>query len=181
MLPTVSEVILVNEPDLPSRLGDLADGDLLLVPFFHVPFPIFGIEGSVVFPPDNELVQMAILPAHDDLKDFVKFAQRAIRHLNPPPYRWMALLEGDLELIDGTRLVNRLAFLHKVLPFQVIQEVVDFVEGGVQPLPVSGWDVGERGVNLLAHLLQFLLRELDELLIPGCLLDPGFEIHRKPS
>src|SRR5208283_607605 len=103
------------------------------------------------------------------------------RHLNPPPYRWMALLEGDLELIDGTRLVNRLAFLHQVLPFQVIQEVVDFVEGGVQPLPVSGWDVGERGVNLLAHPLQFLLRELDELLILGCRLDPGLETHRKPS
>ena len=100
---------------------------------------------------------MAILPAHDDLKDFVKFAQRAIRHLNPPPYRWMALLERDLELIDGTRLVNRLPFLHQVLPFQVIQEVVNLIEGGVEPLPVSGWDVGERGVNLLAHLLQFLL------------------------
>ena len=119
-------------------LGDLADRDLLLVLHFHVPVRIFGIEGSVVFAPDNELVQMAILPAHDDLKDFVKFAQRAIRHLNPPPYRWMALLEGDLELIDGTGLGNRLALLVQVLSFQVIQEVIDLVEDGVQPLPVSG-------------------------------------------
>ena len=74
---------------------------------------------------------MAILPAHDDLKDFVKFAQRAIRHLKPSPYRRMAILQRDLELIDRTRLVNRLAFLHQVLPFQFIQEVVDLIEGGV--------------------------------------------------
>src|SRR5271165_1155991 len=100
MLPGVPEVILVNEPDLPSRLGDLADRNPLLVSFFHLPFPIFVIEGSVVFPPDNELVQMAILPAHDHLKDFVKFPQRAIRHLNPPPYRWVALFQRELELID---------------------------------------------------------------------------------
>ena len=124
---------------------------------------------------------MAILPAHDHLKDFVKFAQRAIRHLNPPPYRWVALLERDLELIDGTRLVNRLAFLLQVLLLQVVQEVVDLVEDSVQPFPVSGWGKGERRVDLLAHLLQFLLRELDELLILGCLLDPGLETHRKPS
>ena len=37
VLPGVAEVILVDEPDLPSRLGDLADRDLLLVLFFHVP------------------------------------------------------------------------------------------------------------------------------------------------
>ena len=163
MLPGVPEIILVNEPDPSSRLGDLADRNLFLVRLFHAPVQVLGIEGSVVFAPDDELVQMAILPAHDHLKDFVKFAQRAIRHLNPPPYRWMALFERDLELIDGTRLVNRLAFLHQVLPFQVIQEVVDLVESGVQPLPVSGWDVGERGVNLLAHLLQFLLGELERI------------------
>ena len=126
-------------------------------------------------------MQMAIFPAHDALKDFVKFAQSAIRHVNPTPDRRVALLQRHLELIDDTGPVNRPAFLHQVLPFQVIQEVGDLVEGGVQLLPVSGWELGERSVNLLAHLLQFLLRELDELLIVGCLLDPGLEPHRKPS
>ena len=78
-------------------------------------------------------------------------------------------------------LCNRLAFLFQFLLFQVSQEVVDLVEDSVQPLPVSGWGEGERSVDLVAHLLQFFLGELDELLILGCLLDPGLEPHRKPS
>jgi hypothetical protein len=75
---------------------------------------------------------MDILPAHGNLEYILKFTQRAIRHLDPPPYRWMALIEGDLELIDGARLGNRLSFFQQVLPLQVIQEVVDLVEDGVQ-------------------------------------------------
>src|SRR5271165_3599299 len=96
MLPGVPEVILVNEPDLPSRLGDLADRNLFLVHLFRAPVQVLGIEGSVGFAPDNELVQMAIFPAHDALKDFVKFAQSAIRHVNPTPDRRVALLSVTL-------------------------------------------------------------------------------------
>ena len=122
---------------------------------------------------------MGIPPVHDNLKDFVKFAQRAIRHLNPTPYRRVALIQRHLELIDGTSLINRLAFIHEVFHHEVRKEVADLVENDVQLLPVSGWDIDERGVDLIAQLLQFLLRELNELLIVGCLLDPGLEPHRK--
>src|SRR5271157_1134357 len=179
MVPGVLEVVLVGEPDWPSHLGDLAHHDLILVMFFHVPVPIFGIWWSIVLAPDNELVQVAILPAHRHLKDFVELAERAIRHLNPSPDRRIAVLERHLELIDSTGTVNRLTFPHQVLCLQVIQEVVDLVENGVQPLPVSRRGIGERGAYLLCHLLQFFLGKLDELMIGGCLLDPGLHPNRK--
>ena len=78
-------------------------------------------------------------------------------------------------------LCNRLAFLFQLLLFKVSQEVDDLVKDSVQPLPVSGCGEVKRNVDLAEHLLQFLLGELDELLIVGCLLDPGLEPHRKPS
>jgi len=48
------------------------------------------------------------------LQDVVKFAEREVGNLNPPPDRRRATLEGDLELVDGAGLVNRLAFLLQV-------------------------------------------------------------------
>jgi hypothetical protein len=94
-------------------------------------------------------VQVAILPAHDHLEDFVKLTQRAIRHLNPSPDRGIALLERHLKLTDRTRLGNGVSFLAQVLLLQGVQEVVDLVEDGAQPLSICGRCVSERGVDLL--------------------------------
>ncbi len=179
VLPPVAKVILVDDPGCVLARVDIAEADAILVLDLHIEVVVRGF--PKVPPVHDELVKMGIPPVHDDLKDFVKFTQRAIRHLNPPPYRRVALIQRHLELIDGTSLVNRLAFLHEVLHHEVCKEVADLVEDGVQPLPVSVWDIDERGVDLIAQLLQFLLRELNELLILGCLLDPGLEPHRKSS
>jgi len=68
-----------------------------------------------------------------------------------------------------------------LLSFQVIQEVVDLVENGVQPLPVRGWHVGKRGIDLLVHVVQFVLGKLDELPIGGRFLDLFLEPQRQTS
>src|SRR5271157_1373129 len=179
VLPAVAKVILVDDPGCVLARVDLAEADAILVLDLHIVVVVRGF--PKVLPVHDELVKMGIPPVHDNLKDFVKFAQRAIRHLNPPPYRRVTLIQRHLELIDGTSLIDRLAFIHEVLHHEVRKEVADLVEDDVELLPVSGWDIDERGVYLIAHLLQFLLRELDELLILGCLLDPGLEPHRKSS
>ncbi len=137
VLPPVAKVILVDDPGCVLARVDIAEADAILVLDLHIEVVVRGF--PKVPPVHDELVKMGIPPVHDDLKDFVKFTQRAIRHLNPPPYRRVALIQRHLELIDGTSLVNRLAFLHEVLHHEVCKEVADLVEDGVQPLPVSVW------------------------------------------
>ncbi len=83
VLPPVAKVILVDDPGCVLARVDIAEADAILVLDLHIEVVVRGF--PKVPPVHDELVKMGIPPVHDDLKDFVKFTQRAIRHLNPPP------------------------------------------------------------------------------------------------
>ncbi len=56
-------------------------------------------------------MQMVILPAHCSLDQFVKIAQRAIRHLDTPPNRRCDFEERDFELEQQIRFAGGTRFL----------------------------------------------------------------------
>src|SRR5271157_4762468 len=164
MLPGVTEVVFVGEPDLPSHLGDLADQDVLLVLRLHVPVHIVWILGSVVCAPDDELVQMAILPAHDDLDNEVKLPEREVRHLYPPPDRRVASLERQLELVDRAGPLGKMPFWFvRFVQIESVQEDFQLVEDGSEPLLVRGASVKDGEIDLAGEFVEIVPGELEGL------------------
>jgi hypothetical protein len=62
--------------------------------------------GTVPLAVDVELVQMVIPPAEGCLDVLVQVCQRAVRHLDAPPDRWLDVEQGDLELVAQVALLR---------------------------------------------------------------------------
>ena len=97
MLPAVAKVILVNYFS-PRHGEDLIEPHFPFVPCLG---EIIGVRNAVIDSPDDELVQVAVEPAHDLLNDPVELGKRDIApDLKPPPDRGAAFFERDLQLIN---------------------------------------------------------------------------------
>src|SRR5208283_5233953 len=87
---------------------------------FHIHVEVHLVESrlAVVLVVDDKLMQVAVFPAHGGLDDVVKFAEGAVRHLDPPPDRRLDAAERDLELVDLARSWGwgGLSWLRLILP-----------------------------------------------------------------
>ena len=113
--------------------------------------------------PDDELVQMAILPAHDDLENVVKLPEREVRHLHPPPDRRVASLERQLELVDRAGPLGEMPFWFvRFVQIEGVQEDFQLVEDGSEPLLVRGPSVKDGEIDLAGEFVEFVPGEPSE-------------------
>lgn len=64
----------------------------------HAGVSNIGVRNTVIDPPDDELVQVAVEPAHDLLNDPMQLGKRDIApDLEPPPDRGPAVFECDFQ------------------------------------------------------------------------------------
>ena len=114
--------------------------------------------------PDDELVQMAILPAHDDLENVVKFPEREVRHLNPPPDRGVAFFERDLELVDRAGPLGEIPFWFvRFVQIESVPEDFQLVEDGSEPLLVRGPSVRDGEIDLAGEFVEVVPGEPEGL------------------
>lgn len=93
MLPVIAKVILILEPlcrpktkiRKPDFVGIIGESDTAF------------IGNAVLLATNRELVEMAVVPAHGRLHDFMKEADRAVvRNQNTSPYRRLDPVQNDL-------------------------------------------------------------------------------------
>jgi hypothetical protein len=96
MLPTVAEIVFVDKC--------ITGVDNVIQPHMGFISGIvrkFGIRNAVAYIIDNELMQMAVFPAHGGLQDVVQSAEFYVsRNLNAPPDLRADVFQGDFDLED---------------------------------------------------------------------------------
>src|SRR6266516_4270928 len=97
MQPAVPKIILVAEAGslLPSNVPE-ADPPVTL----HVVF-ILRVRLPVAHLANEELVEVGMLPTHDDLQEVMQGSKRdLVRHQNVPPDRGVDAHQTDIQLVD---------------------------------------------------------------------------------
>ena len=97
MSPTIPKIILVDKLS-PFLTSDRSEPYTSLV--LHL-VPIFGVWLSVARSADYELVQMRVLPPHDDLEHLMQGRERCLaRNHDSSPDRGFNVRKLNMELID---------------------------------------------------------------------------------
>ncbi len=100
MLPAIAKIILVMETSS-FLTGDVPQVDPLIA--LHVVI-ILRIRLPVAHCADEKLVQVGMLPTHDDLQQMVQCGQcDLVRHQNAPPDRGVDARKTDIQLVDTLR------------------------------------------------------------------------------
>src|ERR1035437_890530 len=103
MLPVIPQVVHILDLG-PHMLNHVADSGSLYINDFAL---VVQVKHSIYVAANPELVQMAILPAHDHLQHAMELSERCIfPNLNAPPDRRMNVAQRHLELIYGTILFH---------------------------------------------------------------------------
>src|SRR2546421_2727052 len=98
MLPTISKIIFVDKAG-PFLTGDTTKSYTSIT--FHSVIKLW-IWFSVVGGAYNELVQMIVLPPHDDLEHPVQAKERHLAwNHDASPDRWFNVSKANMELIDN--------------------------------------------------------------------------------
>src|SRR5712692_11505795 len=103
MLPVVPQVVHILELG-PQLMNHVVDSGSLYIDDFAL---VIQVRHGIYFAANPELVQMALLPAHDHLQHAMELSKRRVfPNLNAPPDRRMNVPQRHLELINGTILFH---------------------------------------------------------------------------
>ena len=157
--PAVTEVVFVLETErLAGFREQLAQPDLRFV--FHVQpeIQIVRARRAVPHAVDDELVQMAVFPAHRCLDDFVEITEGAVLRLDPPPNGRFDADKRHLELEDGVDQFRRSSSSRN----SRIEQIADLSDDGDEPLLIRVGHIFGCGAEFVEHVVEFLYRELDD-------------------
>src|ERR1039457_1743771 len=104
MIPAVTEVIQICELS-PHTGHDLPERHAAFIDHLALVHGVVGVGHAVKTAADHELVEMVILPAHDDLQDGVQLGQGSVfPHLDAPPDRRVNVPQCYVQLIQRSSL-----------------------------------------------------------------------------